>query len=112
MTPGPVLPNNDDTLIATEVVYIDSSPINLAGLPRPRVLKRKSNCYMLPTSPSSPTLRSVGGNSGGRVARRLAAGTKTRRDFAQTDGKYCLFSNKLCSIRIIKFGYFLHSFRD
>ena len=92
MTPGPVLPDNDDTLITTEVVFIDSSPINIAGLPRACVLKRKSNCYMLPTSPPSLTLRYVGGHSGGRVAGRLVARTKTRRDFTQTDGKYCLFS--------------------
>lgn len=67
----------------TEIVFINSSPVNLIGLPVPRVLKRKNNHYMRPRSPVSPTLKFLKYNeiptSGSREAR-------LKRDFLQTQG--------------------------
>ena len=80
----PELPENDGSLIPTELVFIDSSPINIAHLPRARVLRRKDNHYMLPRSPLSPTLNF-----------RPKAGTcksdkqtaRTKRDYVLANGE-------------------------
>lgn len=87
MTPELELPGNDGSLIATELVFIDSSPINIAGLPKARVLKRKDNHYMLPSSPSSPTLN-MRRKSDKRTSENQVA--RAKRDYIRTDGKYCI----------------------
>ncbi len=67
----------------TEIVFINSSPVKLNGLPAPRVLKRKEDYYMLPRSPVSPTHKSskrkANFPSGSRAAR-------LKHDFVRTLG--------------------------
>lgn len=93
----PELPQNDDSLIATELVFIDSSPINIAGLPKARVLKRRNNHYMLPHSPSSPTLN-IGGKSGEQMSGKPVA--RAQRDYTLTEGKQRIIVFLLCRIHL------------
>ena len=70
-------------LVATELVFIDSSPINIAGLPRARVLRRKEDHYMLPRSPPSPTLN-IRRRSDACVSAKPTP--RTKKDYALTNG--------------------------
>ncbi len=71
----------------TELVFIDSSPIQLAHLPRPRVLKRKESHFMLRRSPTSPTLdiRSQAGLRTFKSPEKQT--TRSKRDYISVNGK-------------------------
>lgn len=71
----------------TELVFINSSPIQLACLPKPRVIKRKDNHFMLRCSPTSPTLgirRKVGSERTSGMSKKQAA--RSKGDYASTNG--------------------------
>ena len=71
----------------TELVTIDSSPIQLAYLPKPRVTKRKDDRFMLRYSPVSPTL-GVRNRPGLQISNNQAA--KSNRGYATINGMYNL----------------------
>lgn len=53
----------------TEIITINSSPVEAWGGPNPRVIKRKNNRYMLPRSPISPSRNIMAPVSGSSIAR-------------------------------------------
>lgn len=75
-------------LQATELVTINSSPLRIGCLPRPRVIKRKNNRYMLPQSPESPSPRAANkAHSSAASSHPSHSRALHKKDFVHVDSK-------------------------